>query len=129
MRSFCWCKTFKYIASCGLERHLLLWDPYTCKVIATLQGHTASVQVGGSIPAQCAVRLSGFARSSSHLSPHGFACWFVCLVRQAVAANDDSVQLISLAVDKELIVWDARNHIALNRLSDPNQYRSAHPIP
>ncbi len=29
---------------------------------------------------------------------------------------------------QELIVWDARNHIALNRLADPNQYRPVNQI-
>eukprot|EP00741_Cyanophora_paradoxa_P015875 tig00020909_g15326.t1 len=42
--SFDWCRTYKFFASCGLERHIVLWNPYTSKAVATLHGHNASVQ-------------------------------------------------------------------------------------
>ena len=44
--SFAWSGAAKLLASCGLERTISLWNPYTrgSKPLATLQGHTASVQ-------------------------------------------------------------------------------------
>ena len=43
--SFCWSNTCKQLASCGLERTISLWNPYTrnTKPLAILSGHTASV--------------------------------------------------------------------------------------
>jgi len=43
--SFAWSGTSKLLASCGLERTISLWNPYTRnpKPLAVLQGHTASV--------------------------------------------------------------------------------------
>jgi len=44
--SFAWSSGAKLLASCGLERTISLWNPYTrsSKPLAMLQGHTASVQ-------------------------------------------------------------------------------------
>mmetsp|Transcript_37768 Transcript_37768/g.61203 ORF Transcript_37768/g.61203 Transcript_37768/m.61203 type:complete len:933 (-) Transcript_37768:1406-4204(-) len=42
--SFDWCRAYKFFASCGLERHIILWNPYTSKPMATLPGHNASVR-------------------------------------------------------------------------------------
>jgi len=43
--NFTWSSTVKVLASCGLERTVSLWSPYTHKPkpIAVLQGHNASV--------------------------------------------------------------------------------------
>ena len=43
--SFTWSNTCKQLASCGLERTISLWNPYTrnTKPLAILTGHTASV--------------------------------------------------------------------------------------
>ena len=42
--SFAWCKGPKMIASCGLERMILLWSPYSSHSMAQLIGHTSSVR-------------------------------------------------------------------------------------
>ena len=34
----------RFIASCGEERHILLWDPFTLVVLSYLYGHNTSVQ-------------------------------------------------------------------------------------
>ncbi|CAK9112051.1 WD repeat-containing protein 64, partial [Durusdinium trenchii] len=41
--SFAWCPSAKVIASCGLERHIVLWSPYSRRSLASLHGHTSSV--------------------------------------------------------------------------------------
>ena len=43
--SFAWSNASKLLASCGLERTIALWNPYTrsSKPLAVLQGHTASI--------------------------------------------------------------------------------------
>ena len=43
--AFTWSTTAKQLASCGLERTISLWNPYTRnpKPLAILSGHTASV--------------------------------------------------------------------------------------
>ena len=44
--SFEWSNLFKVLASCGLERNVNVWNPYTRagKPLAQLQGHNSSVQ-------------------------------------------------------------------------------------
>ena len=42
--SFDYSRSYNFIVSCGLERSILLWNPFTGRSIGTLQGHTASVQ-------------------------------------------------------------------------------------
>jgi WD40 repeat protein len=43
--SFAWCKDFKFMASCGEERHVTLWNPYTkSSAITYLYGHNSAVQ-------------------------------------------------------------------------------------
>ena len=44
MYSFDYSRSYNFIVSCGLERSILLWNPFTGRSIGTLQGHTASVQ-------------------------------------------------------------------------------------
>jgi WD40 repeat protein len=41
--SFAWLPVHKVIASCGLERHIVLWSPYSKRGVATLHGHASSV--------------------------------------------------------------------------------------
>jgi len=41
--SFIWCPGSKVIASCGLERDIILWSPYSKSSVGLLTGHTASV--------------------------------------------------------------------------------------
>ena len=38
------CHSFNFIASCGVERDILLWNPFTGRALGSLQGHTAPVQ-------------------------------------------------------------------------------------
>lgn len=38
------CKAFNFIATCGVERDIMLWNPFTGTSIGMLTGHTASVQ-------------------------------------------------------------------------------------
>ena len=44
---FEWSNLFKVLASCGLERAISIWNPYSrsgCKPMVQLMGHTSSVQ-------------------------------------------------------------------------------------
>jgi WD40 repeat protein len=42
--SFDWSPSNKFIASCGLDRDISLWNPYTAKTVMTLTGHPCSVK-------------------------------------------------------------------------------------
>jgi WD40 repeat protein len=41
--SFTWCSHAKVIASCGLDRDILLWSPWSQSIAAKLQGHISPV--------------------------------------------------------------------------------------
>mmetsp|Transcript_21466 Transcript_21466/g.40888 ORF Transcript_21466/g.40888 Transcript_21466/m.40888 type:complete len:1024 (+) Transcript_21466:252-3323(+) len=41
--SFDFCRTYNFIASCGVERHVMLWNPFTGRSVGALYGHSASV--------------------------------------------------------------------------------------
>lgn len=42
--SFVWCPEFKFIASCGEERHITLWNPYSRKATVNyLAGHNSAI--------------------------------------------------------------------------------------
>ena len=41
--SFAYCSTFNFIASCGMERHVLLHSNLSGKLIGALEGHLSSV--------------------------------------------------------------------------------------
>ena len=45
VKCFEWVQTFKLIVSGGLERELIVWNPYTCKPVLTLNGHTSGIQM------------------------------------------------------------------------------------
>ena len=42
--SFDCSRMYNFIASCGVERHIMLWNPFTGRSVGALYGHTASVQ-------------------------------------------------------------------------------------
>jgi len=42
--TFDYCPSYRFIASGGLDRNIVLWDSYTFKRTSTLYGHTASIQ-------------------------------------------------------------------------------------
>ena len=42
--SFAFSAANKFMVSCGAEREVMLWDPYTCKTVSMLYGHTTAVQ-------------------------------------------------------------------------------------
>ena len=44
VNSFIYSPMHRFIASCGEERHILMWDPFTLGVLAYLYGHNTSVQ-------------------------------------------------------------------------------------
>ena len=44
VHSFGYSQRSKFMVSCGLERKIYLWDPFTCKVVHTLMGHNSSVK-------------------------------------------------------------------------------------
>ena len=44
VNSFIYSSMHRFIASCGEERHILMWDPFTLGVLAYLYGHNTSVQ-------------------------------------------------------------------------------------
>jgi WD40 repeat protein len=43
VNSFVYCYKHRFIASCGEERHILMWDPFTIGVLSYLYGHNTSV--------------------------------------------------------------------------------------
>jgi len=43
INSFVYSKKNKLIASCGEERHIIMWDPFTRGVLTHLNGHNTSV--------------------------------------------------------------------------------------
>jgi WD40 repeat protein len=43
VNSFIYSKEWKFIASCGEERHIIMWDPYIRTALSYLNGHTTSV--------------------------------------------------------------------------------------
>ena len=45
VRSVVYCKWARCMASCGSEREVLLWDPYTQQEVGRLVGHTSPVLV------------------------------------------------------------------------------------
>jgi WD40 repeat protein len=40
---WCWCASYKFFASGGLDRQIVIWNPYTQRSITSLQGHNASI--------------------------------------------------------------------------------------
>ena len=43
VNSFVYSPMHKLIASCGEERHIILWDPFTLTMLQYLRGHNTSV--------------------------------------------------------------------------------------
>eukprot|EP00929_Paragymnodinium_shiwhaense_P117445 TRINITY_DN8801_c0_g1_i2.p1 TRINITY_DN8801_c0_g1~~TRINITY_DN8801_c0_g1_i2.p1 ORF type:complete len:1148 (-),score=306.96 TRINITY_DN8801_c0_g1_i2:362-3805(-) len=43
VHSWCWFASYKFFASGGLDRHVIIWNPYTQKAMNYLQGHNAAV--------------------------------------------------------------------------------------
>lgn len=44
VNSFVYSTKSRIVASCGEERHIIMWDPFTRKAITYLYGHNTSVQ-------------------------------------------------------------------------------------
>lgn len=44
VNSFIYSSKHRFVASCGEERHILMWDPFTIGVLSYLYGHNTSVQ-------------------------------------------------------------------------------------
>eukprot|EP00192_Tetraselmis_astigmatica_P000660 CAMPEP_0117689666 /NCGR_PEP_ID=MMETSP0804-20121206/24643_1 /TAXON_ID=1074897 /ORGANISM="Tetraselmis astigmatica, Strain CCMP880" /LENGTH=1073 /DNA_ID=CAMNT_0005502517 /DNA_START=57 /DNA_END=3278 /DNA_ORIENTATION=+ len=44
VHAFEWTALYKFVASAGMDRKVMLWNPFSCKHIAVLQGHAASVR-------------------------------------------------------------------------------------
>lgn len=44
VNSFIYSSKHRFVASCGEERHILMWDPFTLGVLSYLYGHNTSVQ-------------------------------------------------------------------------------------
>jgi WD40 repeat protein len=42
--AFVWCSSSKLISSCGLERKILVWSPYSRRVVARMSGHLSSIK-------------------------------------------------------------------------------------
>ena len=43
VNSFIYSSNHRFVASCGEERHILMWDPFTIGVLSYLYGHNTSV--------------------------------------------------------------------------------------
>jgi WD40 repeat protein len=44
VNSFVYSSKHRFIASCGEERHIIMWDPFTLGALSYLYGHNTSVQ-------------------------------------------------------------------------------------
>ena len=44
VNSFIYSSIHRFVASCGEERHIIMWDPFTRHALSYLNGHTTSVQ-------------------------------------------------------------------------------------
>jgi WD40 repeat protein len=44
VHAFDFCQSGKFIASCGMSREVIVWNPYTMQLITTLHGHISPVQ-------------------------------------------------------------------------------------
>ena len=44
INAFVYSAKHRFIASCGEERHIIMWDPFTLKALQYLKGHNTSVQ-------------------------------------------------------------------------------------
>ena len=44
INSFVYSNRHRFIASCGEERHIIMWDPFTLGALSYLNGHNTSVQ-------------------------------------------------------------------------------------
>jgi WD40 repeat protein len=44
VNSFIYSSKHRFMASCGEERHIIMWDPFTRHALSYLNGHTTSVQ-------------------------------------------------------------------------------------
>ncbi|MCO5601854.1 hypothetical protein L7F22_055979 [Adiantum nelumboides] len=88
---FAYGRALNFIASCGLERHINIWNPFTAKVMGTLIGHQAPVV--------------------------------------DVAVNDKHNQVISVASDNLIKIWDMRTNKCMQTILDkPNQKSLDPPI-
>lgn len=43
VHAWCWCRSYKFFASGGLDRQIIIWNPYTQMAMNYLQGHNAPV--------------------------------------------------------------------------------------
>ncbi len=43
INSFVYSVKHRFVASCGEERHIIMWDPFTRRAITKLYGHNTSV--------------------------------------------------------------------------------------
>ncbi len=44
VNSFVYSNKHRFIASCGEERYIIMWDPFTLGILTHLNGHNTSVQ-------------------------------------------------------------------------------------
>ena len=88
--SFDWSPSYKFLASCGMDRLVILWNPITRRPLHTLTGHTSAVQ--------------------------------------DVLILEEKHQILSLSVDKQIKVWDIRNHRCIQTVTDRTAFRPENKI-
>ena len=88
--SFDWSPSYKFLASCGMDRLVILWNPITRRPLHTLAGHTSAVQ--------------------------------------DVLILEEKHQILSLSVDKQIKVWDIRNHRCIQTVTDRTAFRPENKI-
>ena len=84
IHTFAWCEERHLIASCGMERHVLIWNPFISKPIMKLEGHRTPLV--------------------------------------DVIFNHNDNQVISLAADKTIKIWDLRTFHCMQTLTDHRRY-------
>ncbi|KAH7307740.1 hypothetical protein KP509_22G074700 [Ceratopteris richardii] len=87
--AFAYGRSLNFIASCGLERHINIWNPFTARIMGTLTGHQAPVV--------------------------------------DVVVNDKENQVISVASDSLIKIWDMRTHRCLQTIIERSNPKSLDP--
>ncbi|BFI40394.1 hypothetical protein MPTK2_7g09070 [Marchantia polymorpha subsp. ruderalis] len=78
-----YCRSYNFIVTCGLERYINIWNPFTAKLMGVLHGHEASVL--------------------------------------DVVVNETDNQIVSIAADSVIKVWDMRSSRCLQTIIEKTE--------
>ncbi|EFJ22347.1 hypothetical protein SELMODRAFT_416582 [Selaginella moellendorffii] len=84
-----YCRSFNFIVTCGLERNVNIWNPFTAKIMGQLIGHQSPVV--------------------------------------DVVVNEDDNQIVSVATDSIIKIWDMRSNRCMQTVVDKTLDKSGEP--